>query len=89
MRPMKNSDKLRLHIDAMRNQITSLQDSKIEAVINKQFTLVELLDIQIECLTDRLKAQVDIVDIAKSTEPQSKNWWQPLKSKDRLESIMD
>jgi len=89
MRPMKNSDKLRLHIDAMRSQITSLQDSKIEAVINKQFTLVELLDIQIECLTDRLKAQVDIVDVAQSTEPQSKNWWQSIKSKDRLESIMD
>ena len=89
MRPMKNSNKLRLHIDAMRSQITSLQDSKIEAVINKQFTLVELLDIQIECLTDRLKAQVDIVDVAQSTEPQSKNWWQSIKSKDRLESIMD
>jgi hypothetical protein len=89
MRPMRNSDKLRLHIDAMRSQITSLQDSKIEAVINRQFTLVELLDIQIECLTDRLKAQVDIVDVAQSTEPQYKNWWQPFKSKDRLESIMD
>ncbi len=86
---MRNSDKLRLHIDAMRNQITSLQDSKIEAVINKQFTLVELLDIQIECLTDRLKAQVDIVDIAENTEPRHKNWWQSFKSKDRLESIMD
>ena len=86
---MRNSDKLRLHIDAMRSQITSLQDSKIEAVINKQFTLVELLDIQIECLTDRLKAQVDIVDVAQSTEPKSKNWWQSIKSKDRLESIMD
>lgn len=89
MRPMRNSDKLRLHIDAMRSQITSLQDSKIEAVINKQFILVELLDIQIECLTDRLKAQVDIVDVAQSTEPKSKNWWQSIKSKDRLESIMD
>jgi hypothetical protein len=74
----------------MRNQIVALQDSKLDAVINRQHSLVDLLDIQIESLTEKLKAQVDIVEVAENSEPIQKNWWQvQFKSKDRLNSILD
>jgi len=90
MRPIRNSDRLREHITAMRNQIVALQDSKLDAVINRQHSLVDLLDIQIESLTEKLKAQVDIVEVAENSEPIQKNWWQvQFKSKDRLNSILD
>ena len=90
MRPNRNSDRLREHITAMRNQIVALQDSKLDAVINRQHSLVDLLDIQIESLTEKLKAQVDIVEVAENSEPIQKNWWQvQFKSKDRLNSILD
>jgi hypothetical protein len=90
MRPIRNSDRLREHIIVMRNQIVSLQDSKIDAVINRHHSLVELLDVQIESLTEKLKAQVDIVEVAINSEPVQKNWWQlQFKSKDRLSSILD
>jgi hypothetical protein len=90
MRPIRNSDRLREHITAMRNQIVALQDSKLDAVINRHHSLVELLDIQIVSLTEKLKAQVDIVEVAENSEPTQKNWWQvQFKSKDRLNSILD
>lgn len=85
MRQNRNSDRLREHIPAMRNQIVALQDSKIDAVINRHHVLADSLDIQIESLTERLKAQVDIVEVAINSEPVQKNWWQlQLKSKERL-----
>jgi hypothetical protein len=91
---MKNNNQseiMREHIVALRHQIVSLKDSQMVAVINRDHTLEELLGLQIELLTERLKAQLDITELVNQNQPQKRGWFSGhIKSKeDRLSAIMD
>lgn len=90
MKPSRQLDLMKDHITVLRNQIVSLKDSQMEAVINRDHTLEELLDVQIDYLTDRLKAQLSITDFVETNQPKRKNFFNLLKEKDdRLNAIID
>lgn len=91
MRTTKQVDLMRDHIVSLRHQIVSLKDSQMEALIKRDLTLVEALGLQIELLTERLQAQVDIYDMVSQNQPVKRNWFSgQIKSKeDRLSVIMD
>lgn len=91
MRTTKQVDLMRDHIVSLRHQIVSLKDSQMEALIKRDITLVEALGLQIELLTERLQAQVDIYDMVSQNQPVKKGWFSgQIKSKeDRLSVIMD
>ena len=90
MKPSRQLDLMKEHITVLRNQIVSLKDSQMEAVINRDHTLEELLDVQIYYLTDRLKAQLSITDFVQLNQPKKKNFFNLLKEKDdRLNAIID
>ena len=91
MRTTKQADLMRDHIVSLRHQIVSLKDSQMEALIKRDITLVEALGLQIELLTERLQAQVDIYDMVSQNQPVKKGWFSgQIKNKeDRLSVIMD
>ena len=91
MRTTKQVDLMRDHIVSLRHQIVSLKDSQMEALIKRDITLVEALGLQIELLTERLQAQVDIYDMVSQNQPVKRGWFSgQIKNKeDRLSVIMD
>ncbi len=91
MRTTKQADLMRDHIVSLRHQIVSLKDSQMVALIDRDHTLVEALGLQIELLTERLQAQVDIAEMVNRNQPVKKCWFSgQIKSKeDRLSAIMD
>ena len=91
MRNNKQAELMRDHIVSLRNQIVSLKDSQMVALIDRDITLVEALGLQIELLTERLQAQIDIADMVNQNQPVKKGWFsgQIKQKEDRLSAIMD
>lgn len=91
MRNNKQAELMRDHIVSLRNQIVSLKDSQMVALIDRDITLVEALGLQIELLTERLQAQIDITDMVNQNQPVKKGWFsgQIKQKEDRLSAIMD
>lgn len=91
MRTTKQADLMKDHIVSLRHQIVSLKDSQMVALINRDITLVEALGLQIDLLTERLQAQVDIAEMVKNNQPVKRGWFsgQFKQKEDRLSAIMD
>lgn len=91
MRTTKQADLMRDHIVSLRHQIVSLKDSQMVALINRDITLVEALGLQIDLLTERLQAQVDIAEMVNNNQPVKRGWFsgQFKQKEDRLSAIMD
>lgn len=91
MRTTKQADLMKDHIVSLRHQIVSLKDSQMVALINRDITLVEALGLQIDLLTERLQAQVDIAEMVNNNQPVKRGWFsgQFKQKEDRLSAIMD
>jgi len=91
MRNNKQADLMRDHIVALRHQIVSLKDSQMVAVINRDHALEELIGTQIDSMVERLKAQIDIVEVVGHSQPAKRGWFHgQIKTKqERLSAIMD